>query len=114
MYFHVEDHVTYLGEVPASKEKKDNSKDSESLESDCLWDLPVLTTLHLICPPHMSNYKLPKSSLINLPVLIIVCLDRVEMPESLSSFSLPALTTLTMRRYVSDGLLYILSTIGEP
>ncbi|XP_074357989.1 uncharacterized protein LOC141697483 [Apium graveolens] len=71
---------------------------SESSESDCLWDLPVLTTLYLICPPHMSNYKLPKLSLMYLPLLTTLCLDRVELPESLSSFSLPALTTLTMRR----------------
>lgn len=71
---------------------------SESLESDCLLDLPVLTTLYLICPPHMSNYKLPESSLIYLPVLTTLFLDRVELPESLSSFSLPALTTLVMRR----------------
>ncbi|XP_074358422.1 uncharacterized protein LOC141697778 [Apium graveolens] len=71
---------------------------TESLEFDCLWDLPKLTTLYLICPPHMSNYELSKSSLLNLPVLTTLCLDRVELPESLSSFSLPNLTTLIMRR----------------
>lgn len=66
-------------------------------ESDCLWDLPVLTTLHLICPPHMSNYELPESCLICLPALTTLCLDGVELPESLSSFSLP-ITSLSMKR----------------
>ncbi|KAL8156685.1 hypothetical protein AgCh_001691 [Apium graveolens] len=66
--------------------------------SDRVWVLPVLKTLHLICPPHISNYKLPVSCLICLPASTTLCLDGVELPESLSSMSLPALTTLSLKR----------------
>ncbi|XP_074369138.1 putative F-box/LRR-repeat protein At3g58880 [Apium graveolens] len=70
----------------------------DSSGSDRVWVLPVLKTLHLICPPHISNYKIPVSCLICLPALTTLCLDGVELPESLSSMSLPALTTLNLKR----------------
>ncbi|KAL8156666.1 hypothetical protein AgCh_001672 [Apium graveolens] len=70
----------------------------DSSGSDGVWVLPVLKTLHLICPPHISNYKIPVSCLICLPALTTLCLDGVELPESLSSMSLPALTTLNLKR----------------
>ncbi|XP_074369313.1 putative F-box/FBD/LRR-repeat protein At4g13965 [Apium graveolens] len=70
----------------------------DSSGSDRVWVLPVLKTLHLICPPHIYNYKLPVSCLICLPALTTLCLDGVQLPESLSSMSLPALTTLSLKR----------------
>lgn len=66
-------------------------------ESDDCWDLPVLTTLHLICPIYMSKYEVPDLCLICLPALTTLRLERCELPK-LVSVSLPALTTLTMSR----------------
>ncbi|KAK1402928.1 hypothetical protein POM88_002533 [Heracleum sosnowskyi] len=45
----------------------------------------------------MPNYKLPESCLICLPALTTLCLDRVELQGTLSSFSLPV-TSLSMKR----------------
>ncbi|KAK1402946.1 hypothetical protein POM88_002551 [Heracleum sosnowskyi] len=64
----------------------------------CEWVLPVLKTLHLICPPHISDYKLTVSCLMCLPALTNLSLDGVELPESLSSMCLPVLTSLSLKR----------------
>lgn len=61
------------------------------------WDLPVLETLHLVCPIFKSKYKVPLSCLICLPALTTLHLERCEFPE-LVPMILPGLTTLTMAR----------------
>lgn len=61
-------------------------------DSDC-WNLPVLTTLHLICTHH--SYKLPISLLMCLPALKTLCLDHCNVPES---FRLPSLRILRLAR----------------
>ncbi|KAL1803113.1 hypothetical protein ACET3Z_031760 [Daucus carota] len=70
----------------------------ESLRTDSEWVLPALKALHLIRPPHMSSYKLSEFCLIWLPNLTTPCLDGIRLPESLSSISVPCLTTLIMKR----------------
>ncbi|KAK1402933.1 hypothetical protein POM88_002538 [Heracleum sosnowskyi] len=70
----------------------------DSLKLDCEWVLPVLKTLHLVCPPHISDYKLTVSCLMCLPALTTLRLDGVKLPESLSSMCLPVLTSLSVKR----------------
>lgn len=62
------------------------------------WVLPVLKTLHLICPPQISYCHLPGSCLLCLPTLTTLCLEGFELPESLASISFPVLTTLRLKR----------------
>lgn len=61
-------------------------------QSGC-WNLPVLTTLHLICT--RNSYSLPMSLITCLPALETLCLDRCIFPES---FRLPSLKVLYLAR----------------
>ncbi|KAK1372650.1 hypothetical protein POM88_028843 [Heracleum sosnowskyi] len=61
-------------------------------QSGC-WNLPVLTTLHLICT--RNSYTLPMSLFTCLPALETLCLDHCIFPES---FRLPTLKVLCLAR----------------
>lgn len=65
--------------------------------SDC-WNLPVLTTLHLVCPSLDAKIKFPISCLTCLPALRTLCLDNWNLSQSAISLSLPDLMTLRLYR----------------
>lgn len=62
------------------------------MESDC-WNLPSLKTLSLASKDQNILPQFPKSCLTCLPALTTLCVERCDLPESLS---LPALKTLRL------------------